>query len=132
MPGYKMYLNSIQAKIALNNFNVYEQKLNLLLEIKEKYNKAFNIFNTSNHLYRINILKNRNEFIEYMKGKNIACGIHYEAQHLNPVYNIEPISLPLSDSNSNTTVSIPYHEQLTDKEVEYIIKTINSFNDKIF
>ena len=32
--GYKMYMNSIQCDIALNNFKLYEDKLNKLSEIK--------------------------------------------------------------------------------------------------
>ena len=56
-PGYKMYMNSFQADIALRNFNLYEYKLSKLRFVRDLYNKELGYNNTSNHLYRINIIK---------------------------------------------------------------------------
>ena len=128
--GYKMYMNSIQCDIALNNFKVYEDKLNKLSEIKEIYNKEFGYNNTSNHLYRINV-NNREKFINFMKNNDISCGIHYEAMHLHPVYKINDNKLPLSEEKSKTTVSIPFNEKLTNTNILTIIDIIKNFNNGI-
>ncbi len=122
-PGYKMYMNSIQADIGSRNFKLYPDKLIKLSELRDKYNNVFNLKNTSNHLYRINV-NNRDVFIQHMKLDGIICGIHYEAMHLHPVYKNDIKTLPFTEYNSNTTVSIPFHENLSESDVQYIIKKI--------
>ena len=124
--GYKMYMNSIQCDIALNNFKKYQNKLNILEDIKKTYNKELNYSNTSNHLYRIET-NNRDNFINYMKDNGVSCGIHYEALHNHPVYKINDDNLPLSESKSKTTVSIPFNELLTNTNVSTIINLIKEF-----
>ena len=124
--GYKMYMNSIQCDIALNNFKKYQNKLNILEDIKKTYNKELNYSNTSNHLYRIET-DNRDNFISYMKDNGVSCGIHYEALHTHPVYKINDDNLPLSESKSKTTVSIPFNELLTNTNVSTIINLIKEF-----
>jgi dTDP-4-amino-4,6-dideoxygalactose transaminase len=124
--GYKMYMNSIQCDIALNNFKKYQNKLNILEDIRKTYNKELNYSNTSNHLYRIEI-ENRDNFISYMKDNGVSCGIHYEALHTHPVYKINDDNLPLTESKSKTTVSIPFNELLTNTNVSTIIDLIKGF-----
>lgn len=121
-PGYKMYLNSIQAYIANENFDLLEAKKNRLKEVRKKYNKELELSNISEHLYRIDVL-NRDELARIMKGDGIVTGIHYEALHLNSVYDGKSI-LPNSKRKSEMTLSIPFHEQLSDQDVEKVIKTI--------
>jgi len=128
-PGYKMYMNSIQADIAMNNFNLYEEKLSSLKKIREIYNNKLGYSNTSNHLYRIEV-DNRENFIEYMKTNGIWCGIHYEAAHLNPVYSLGDVNCPLSEKKSLRTVSIPFHERLTISEVNLIINKVKEYREK--
>lgn len=125
MPGYKFYMNSIQAYIANENLSKLEHKKQQLSKIRNIYNEELGYNNTSDHLYRINV-KDRIKFIEHMKSANIVCGIHYEAQHLNSVYtNAVKFTCPKSESESLTTVSIPFHESLTNNELINIIKNIN-------
>jgi len=126
--GYKMYMNSIQANIALNNFEFYDNKLKRLKEVRDKYNSAFCLSNCSDHLYRINV-DDRKLFIDSMKQDGICVGIHYNAAHICQLYKNEDCC-PLSEKEGNTTVSIPFHEKLSDDEVEYIIKRCISFNNK--
>ena len=124
--GYKMYMNSIQCDIALQNFNLYEDKLDKLNSIKEIYNNEFNYLNTSNHLYRINVI-NRNSFINEMNNNDIVTGIHYNAAHLNKVYKIDDTDYPLTEINSLETVSIPFHELLTSSEIKTILGIVKKF-----
>ena len=127
VPGFKMYMNSIQAEIGLNNLSVYETKLARLAEIREMYNKAFGLKNTSNHLYRINVF-HRHILMDTLRYNDINTGIHYEATHTHPVYTIveDDVQCPKTDFDAKHTLSIPFHEKLTDKEVQHIINTINN------
>tara|TARA_Y100000310_G_C20640442_1_gene793603 strand:+ start:403 stop:1326 length:924 start_codon:yes stop_codon:yes gene_type:complete len=121
-PGWKSYLNSCQAKIALENLKKLDNKNLRLSEIRDYYNSSLGFSNTSSHLYRISST-NRDVFISEMKARGIVCGIHYSAMHLNDVYCQNNISLPESERVSEQTVSIPFHEMLTDSQVEYIVKS---------
>ncbi len=127
--GYKMYMNSIQARIALSNFNSYKHKLDTLRDIRSFYNQQFNLNNTSNHLYRITVDDNK-KFVDFMKSRNIMCGIHYNALHTNPVYTKRSKCLPLSEKESTTTASIPFHEKLEPSELDYIVNNIYEYNQK--
>ena len=124
--GYKMYMNSIQCDIALQNFNLYEDKLDKLSKVRDIYNNELNYSNTSNHLYRINV-SDRDKFINEMKNNGIVTGIHYSAAHLNDVYKIDTINCPLSEINSLQTVSIPFQELLTLKEIKTILDIVKKY-----
>lgn len=126
-PGYKMYMNSLQAEIAMKNFKKLPEVYNKLDEIKNFYNKNLNLQNTSNHLYRIEV-NNNQEFIKNMRKDGIICGIHYEAQHLNQTYSKNKQFCPNSEILSKKTVSIPFHNKLTKNNLNYIIKKINEYN----
>tara|TARA_R110002126_G_scaffold71913_3_gene179923 strand:+ start:2753 stop:3676 length:924 start_codon:yes stop_codon:yes gene_type:complete len=125
-PGWKMYMNSFQAFIALQNLKKLESKMYVLNALRKKYNKALGYENTSDHLYRINV-QNQNNAIEIMKEDKITCGIHYAANHLNPVYSFSnKYFLPKTESESKTTLSIPYNEKLTELQADHIISVVKN------
>jgi dTDP-4-amino-4,6-dideoxygalactose transaminase len=124
--GHKMYMNSIQAMIANTNLSRLEEKKEKLYEVRRAYNQAFDLRNTSDHLYRINVKDNK-DFVAKAKEAGIVCGIHYDALHLNPLY-ANGLSLPLSEKEAQTTVSIPFHEALTKEEVQTVINFVNENN----
>ena len=122
-PGYKMYMNSIQCYIANKNLDKLDNKNKKLSYVKEQYNKSFNLSNTSNHLYRINV-ENRDNFIKNMKKAGIICGVHYDTLHTLDVYKKYTTSNRThksSEATTKTTVSLPFHENLTKQEIECVI-----------
>ena len=127
VPGYKLYMNSMQAHIANENFKKLGDKRNSFEKTRVDYNNAFNLNNTSYHLYRINV-NDRDKFIKHMKECEIQVGMHYKALHLVECYNSDKtLSLPKSELESETTVSLPYHELLTQEEVDYVIEKVKPF-----
>ncbi|MAE85965.1 MAG: hypothetical protein CMB80_24725 [Flammeovirgaceae bacterium] len=123
-PGWKMYMNSFQADIASRNLSRLDEKKERLYNVRELYNKSLGQKNSSEHLYRLSV-ENRENFISLMKKDGITCGVHYRASHLNPVYLSKyQEDLPLSEECDVTTVSIPYHENLTKQEVQKVIKSV--------
>ena len=128
-PGYKMYMNTIQAYIANENLKNLPFKNKKLKKLRKKYNKSFGLQNTSGHLYRINV-NNRKEFIENLEKINIQTGIHYSALHMNKVYCKEKIYLPNSEFQNKTTVSLCYNELITDKESDIVIEAVKSYADR--
>ena len=123
-PGYKMYMNSIQAQICLNNFKTFEEKMTSLSFLSDIYNKELGYNNFSQHLYRIEVTDNQ-KFISKMKENNIVCGIHYSALHLNPVYNNGiKFDCDKSEKIQSRTVSLPMNEDLKDDDIFYIINKV--------
>lgn len=60
-----------------------------------------------------------------MSSKNIETGTHYAPVHLMSFYKTNE-KLPITDDIAKKIVTIPIHPRLSDKEVDHIIKTINS------
>ncbi len=126
LPGWKMYMNSVQAWVALENFKKLDAKAKRFDEIRNHYNNAFKLSNKSRHLYRLRT-DDREDFMNRLKEKGIQCGIHYRSVHDVECYSpSEEVELPRSIVESNSTVSIPYHEMMTDKEVETVIKEVKN------
>ena len=126
LPGWKMYMNSIQAWMALENFKKLEHKSKRYDEIRKEYNSAFGLNNTSRHLYRMRVA-NRDIFMKQLNDLGIQCGIHYRSVHDVDCYApVEHTDLPKSIIESNSTVSIPFHEMMTDEEVRKVIEAVKS------
>lgn len=124
-PGYKMYMNSIQAYIANKNLNRLDDKKEILGLIRDEYNGVLGLSNTSDHLYRISV-ECPESFIKLAKENGIVCGIHYKALHLNPNYSFYDRQDSMNDSEfySSCTVSIPFNESLTRSEAERVIEFV--------
>lgn len=122
--GYKMYMNSIQAEIAIKNFEKYEEKLDKLKTVRNFYNDRLGLKNTSNHLYRVKV-NNREELIRKFSEEKIQTGIHYQSLHNNFIYQKINKSLPNSEVESRVTLSIPFHEKLTKTDLDSIIRILD-------
>jgi dTDP-4-amino-4,6-dideoxygalactose transaminase len=123
-PGYKMYMNSIQAQVCLNNFELFEEKMTSLDNLVNVYNKELGYNNYSSHLYRIEVTNNK-QFVNDMKSVGIMCGIHYDALHMNSIYNEgKSFECPKSRKLQKRTVSLPMNEKLSHDDIEYIIDKI--------
>ena len=64
-----------------------------------------------------------------MYSNNIVTGIHYRSAHDMIAYSKQQYSSSLEKTNQekNKTISIPFHENLTDENVELIIKLTKEF-----
>lgn len=121
--GWKMYMNSAQAYVALQNLRKLNEKKKQLSFVKNRYNEFFEKNNTSDHLYRINV-EDRDSVLITLKNLHISCGIHYKALHLDSFFKNGQI-LNLSAEEGRTTLSIPFNEGLTEEQQEYIIKCLS-------
>ena len=121
--GWKMYMSSSQAYVALNNLRKIEDKKKQIKEIRDTYNRAFSLTNTSDHLYRVSIDSDRDKALQTLKDQDIVCGVHYKPLHLTKLF-ASPPHLPLSEAEGSTTLSIPLHEGLSEHETQHIIKCV--------
>lgn len=118
--GYKMHPNSIQAYIANENLKKLDTKNDILERIRMKYNLNFGYVNTSNHLYRLRVRDNIS-CIEYMQKFDIQCGLHYKCCHTIKCYSDEYVELPFSEREEKITISLPFHEELTNDDTDKVI-----------
>jgi len=124
--GYKMHATSIQAYIANENLKRLDEKNAALDIVSNIYNEELGYNNTSRHLYRIRVNNNR-KFIEEMKNNGVVCGIHHKDCHRVKCFLYKGTPLPNSEQESSRTVSIPFHEKLTHKEISYVTKKVKAY-----
>jgi dTDP-4-amino-4,6-dideoxygalactose transaminase len=130
--GWNYYMNEFSAAIGL----VQLKKINKMNKIREKnakiYFKKINlenkmpiIFGSTYHFYWI-MVTNRDEFRKKMTQKGIETGIHYKPIHKMTLYK-QKMKLPITDKIATHIVSLPTHPNLTDKNIDFIIKCVNQF-----
>ena len=123
-PGWNFDMTDIEAavgRVQLRKLPKLNARRNAIVS---KYNRAFGLRNTGNHLYPITV-PNRNEFLLKMKEAGIQCGIHYLSLHQMTAYKqYAKGALPVTEKIGVHTVSLPLHAMLTDKEVNYVIRHV--------
>lgn len=126
-PGWNFDMTDVQAAIGREQLKKIEGMNAKREEIVAKYNKAFGLNITGNHMYPI-MVKNRDEFLVKMKEAGIQCSIHYLPLHLMKGYKkYVKESLPVTEFVGAHCVSIPLHPSLTDEEVTYVIETTKKY-----
>lgn len=93
--------------------------------------KYENINYSSHHLLLINFAfkkagVNKNIFIKYLNKNKIFPQFHYKPINMFSFYK-KKISLPKSIKYFNSTISMPIYYSLKKKEIDFIVKKINSF-----
>lgn len=102
-----------------------------LKEIKNKYiTLPITSINSSHvwHLFVIRV-KNRKNFIDYMKNNGIQTMIHYPiAPHKQLAYKeFSHFHLPITEKIHQEVVSVPLNISLNKRDIAKIIKTINNY-----
>ena len=133
--GWNAYLNEFSASIGL----VQLKKLNIMNEKRQKiakrYSNEINLENKmpfdkncSYHLFWVRV-KDRNSFRKKMASKGIETGIHYQPIHRMKLYSSTQ-KLPITDEVGSTIVSLPMHANLSNLDVDRIIKFSNEFSNR--
>ena len=80
------------------------------------------------HIFSIHT-QQRNKVIEYLKKRGIETNIHYPIPiHLQKSfsgYNLSKGTYPVTETLSETEISLPLYYGMDKKDVDYVIKTIN-------
>ena len=128
--GWNYYMNEFSAAIGIEQLAKLDKLNKKRRKIASRY---FNEIKTEEkmplnedcvyHLYWLKV-KNRKQFREEMYQKGIETGIHYKPIHQMTAYKNKQ-SLPITESVGTKIVSVPIHPNLTEKNVNYIIKAIN-------
>ena len=136
---YKCNLTDIAAAVGLAQMNRYEQMLERRREIIGHYDAAlkplgvqvldhYNDRHTSSgHLYLTRIpgitVQQRNEIIQKMAARGIACSVHYKPLPMHTAYKNLGFKLedyPNAYAHFANEITLPLHTQLTDEQVQYV------------
>jgi len=129
--GWNYYMNEFSAAIGLEQL----KKLNKTNAIRRKIAKRYHDeillkdkmpFNNecAYHFYWIRV-KNRTKFRKILSEHGIETGIHYKPIHTFSYYRSK-IKLPITERVGKEIVSLPTHPNLTDKDIEKVIQTVNN------
>jgi len=130
--GWNYYMNEFSATIGIEQLKKLTKTNSRRKEIAKRYSKELEIEdkmpfdeNCSFHFYWIQV-KNRKNFMKKMGENNIETGIHYNPIHKMSFYNSK-IVLPTTETAGSKIVSLPTHPNLTDNDINRIIKMANKF-----
>ena len=131
--GWNFYMNELSAAIGLVQLQKIKKMNNKRKSIAKIYDKELNASKkipfTSTcvyHLYWI-CVKDRNFFRKKLLEKGIETGTHYKPIHQMSLYK-KSVKLPLTEKIAKEIVTIPIHPNLTESQIDYIVKTVNRFS----
>ncbi|MFI0967763.1 DegT/DnrJ/EryC1/StrS family aminotransferase [Streptomyces sp. NPDC021080] len=68
------------------------------------------------HLCQIRVLRRDRVFAE-LRSRNIAVGVHYPPNHLQPAFAAWRRSLPATEQAGAQILSLPFHQHLTETDI---------------
>jgi len=143
--GYNYRMNEIGAALGIEQFKKLEKMnkkriknakmlTNLLknvdgLFIPKVKKNVKNVF----YIFPIRIVDakiSRDDFIEKLRMNSVEAGVHYPPIHLFTLYRklfgYKPGDLPITEKIFKQLVTLPMHQNLKKKEIEYVANTVKS------
>ena len=131
--GWNFYMNELSAAIGLVQLQKIKKMNNKRKSIAKIYDKELNASKkipfTSTcvyHLYWI-CVRDRKIFRKKLLEKGIETGTHYKPIHQMSLYK-KSVKLPLTEKIAKEIVTLPIHPNLTESQIDYIVKTVNRFS----
>jgi dTDP-4-amino-4,6-dideoxygalactose transaminase len=143
--GYNSRLDTLQACVANHLLKKIKFITNTRIKNAIKFDKGLKDINglivkqrskdfkEVYHLYefRVRNLKFRDSLVNYLIKHKIDAKIHYPVpMHLQPAsknYKYKKGDFPNAEKISNSTISLPVHEFVNERQTKYIIQTIKKF-----
>jgi perosamine synthetase len=124
--GYKYNFNDVSASIGLANIKSLRNRLMRRREIAKRYNDAFrqrHSLNSSFWLYPL-IVKKRNAFILQMKRMGVETSVVHRGIDRYSIFREYRTELPVQRWFDKHQVNIPIHDNLSDRDVDYITSCV--------
>ena len=138
---YKCNMTDIAAAMGLTQLERYPKMLARRREIIQKYDEAFrklgvetvehytDEYSSSGHLYLTRVpnisYAERQEIIEKMAEKEIACNVHYKPLPMHTAYRnlgYDIKNFPNAYKRFVNEITLPLHTCLTDEQVDFVIE----------
>lgn len=135
--GYKYHFNDILASLARVQLERLSETNRIRYFIANTYTErlfdlpitlpyAENNVIHSWHQYIIRVCDcDRDNLIDFMAEKGIACGVHYKPINMYPLW--EHGDTPVTDYEWKRMVTLPMHARLKPEDIDYICNSIREF-----
>ena len=141
-PNYKCNMTDIMDAIGLAQLKRYPEMLYRRRQIIERYDAALEAseipvrvlnhygdeHSSSGHLYLVRLLgktlEQRNEVINRMAERGIACNVHYKPLPMMTAYKnlgFDINDYPNAYNQFVNEITLPLHTKLTDEDIDYVI-----------
>lgn len=128
--GWNYYMNEFSAAIGIEQLKKLDRTNNIRKKIAKKYSREIEVDKKmpfdercSYHFYWIRV-KNRDTFRKRLSKKGVETGVHYKPIHTFSFYRSK-LKLPITEEIGKEIITLPTHPNLTDSNVEKIIKVVN-------
>jgi dTDP-4-amino-4,6-dideoxygalactose transaminase len=144
--GYKCNPTDITSAIGIEQLKKLDWMNERRKEIAEYYNKHLQDLDlilpyvdprlkSTYHLYSVRLIDhNRDKFIKKMAEKGIGTSVHFIPLHLMPYYRrtcgYKKGDFPIAEKVYESIISLPIYPQLTEEQLEYIVKNIREILEK--
>ena len=139
-PAYKCNMTDIMASIGMAQFERYSNMINRRHEIIRMYDSGLeelpvsvlehkgDSFVSNGHLYLVRVhgirVEKRNEIINKMAKKGVACNVHYKPLPMMTAYKrlgFDIKNFPNAYAQYENEITFPLYTTLTNEDVEYVI-----------
>lgn len=132
--GFNYRMTDVQAALGISQMKKLTQFKKRRREIVDFYNKNLNLphlierdfSNACFHLYPI-LVENREEFYHNARKAGLNLQVHYIPVHTQPYYQTQGYKwgdYPKAEEYYNHCISLPLYPDLTDEDLEEIVKRI--------
>lgn len=121
--GWRMKGDDMRASIGIEQLKKLPENNRKRNKIVARYNDAFGLNRTGNHLYYI-LVNNREGFIKKMLNHGVQCSVHFRPIHtLSAFKKYDRSDGTLNNTNyvADKIVSLPMYPSMTDEEIDYVI-----------
>ena len=138
MLGFKYNMNDITATLACVGIDHFDEAAKKRRMIGEKYRsellgcsqiqlmKYYDDRKPNYQIFPIHV-KNRLKFAKYLRSKNIMVNINNRRNDIYPMFGGQRPDLPEVARADRDVVLLPIHTDLTNKQIDLIIKTVKSY-----
>lgn len=137
--GYRYHMSNINAAIGLAQL----KKFNMLAEKRKSIAKNYNekladiegielirwdLSETVPFMYIIHVLHGkRDELMNFLNAKGILTGVHYIANHIQPLFAKYANPLPVTEKIWEGILTLPLYPDMTDDDIDFVVNSIRDF-----
>jgi dTDP-4-amino-4,6-dideoxygalactose transaminase len=142
MLGWKYNMDDIQAALLMGQLERIEQNWERRELICREYENAFKNnpqisllkvisgSKSARHMFTIQVAPERRDYVLWeLQKRGVGVAVHYRAIHLLSYYRqtfgYKRGMFPVAEKMGDSTITLPLYPKLKDKEIAYVIKTVN-------
>jgi len=134
--SYKYHMNDIAASIGVEHLKVFPEIARRRAEIARRYHEALagvpgiTLFESkddrvsANWIFCMHVDERREDFVRMMKSKGVDVSVVHLRIDRNTIFGPVRDDLPQLAHLTETIMSLPLHNHLSDEDVEYVIQCV--------